>query len=127
MNSKEITEVIKLLSEETVHSACHVTTFVGYHKDKDGTEKKVTITISDRGEKSPEEKSGYPRFVANASWEGGQSFRDGEGKTLAEAVRSIFYSWDQQPAAPVVVVNPIVNFINPDNQQKPAGSTTGPA
>jgi hypothetical protein len=125
MTSKEITETIELLQKFfNLHSTCHVSTFEGYRKAPDGSEKKVTFTISDHGEDAVAH-----RYFAAATWDGGQA--GGEGVTIKEALVMQF-PWDQQPTAPVAVVNPIVNFINPDNQQKPgeegpAGSSTGPA
>ena len=90
MTSKEITETIELLSEENVRFAYQVTTFIGCHKDegKDDAEKEVTITVRDYGENATRH-----RFHANATWKGGMASREGEGNTIAEAVRSIFFPW----------------------------------
>jgi hypothetical protein len=88
MNANEITETIKLLSEANVHSAYRVTTFIGCHKDDGKDDAEVTITVRDYGENAP-----VHRFYANATWKGGMASREGEGNTIAEAVRSIFFSW----------------------------------
>jgi hypothetical protein len=113
MTSKEITETIELLHQFfKVDCACHVSTFVAHREAKDGSMKKVTFTISDHGERPAPAK----RYSAEATWDGGKAGY--EGDTIKEAL-AMQFPWDQQPA-PVVVLNPIVNFINPANPQKPA-------
>jgi len=89
MTSKEITEAIKLLYESDKIAAFHVTTFSGHRKIK-GTDRKVTVTIRDYGE-NPAAR----RYYANASWKGGQSSHEGEGKTIREAISSMMNFWDQ--------------------------------
>ena len=105
MTSNEITETIKLLHQFfKVDCACHVDTFIGYRNAKDGSEKKVTFTISDHGERPAPAK----RYSAEATWDGGRAGYQGD--TIKEAF-AMQFPWDQSPAAPVV--NPKVNFITP--------------
>jgi hypothetical protein len=90
MTSTEITETIKLLNDfHKVHSACHVTTFTGYRKAEDGSEKKITVTIRDSGENAP---SPNYRFYADASWEDGYA-ASGDGPSVKAALGSMKWFW----------------------------------
>jgi hypothetical protein len=134
MTSKEITETIELLHQFCkVDGArhfgdCHVSTFVGYREAKDGSEKgiEIAVRITDYGENAP--NPNY-RFRADASWDGGHA-DSGDGPSVKAALGSMKWFWKARSAklAPVVVVNPKVNFTNPDTQQKPSGERpAGPA
>ena len=95
MTSTEITNTIKLLKDfHKVHSACHVTTFAGYRKAEDDSEKKITVTIMDFGENAP--NPNY-RFVANASWEGGRA-HSGDGSSVKAALGSMKWFWKESSA-----------------------------